>query len=67
MSLQNSWLAHLCAINKNDLANKNFDAFVNAMEAKNLKNDKIVSLTKDPDSIVVVADNLQWVKFIHSL
>ncbi len=67
MPLQNSWLAHLCAKNKNDSANKNFDAFVTVMEAKKSKNDKIVSFTKDPDRIVVIANNCQRVKFIHSL
>ncbi len=67
MPFQNSWLAHLCAVNKNDLANKNFDAVANTMEAKNAKNDKKLSLTEDPDSIVVVAVNRQWVKLIHSL
>jgi hypothetical protein len=54
MPLQNSWLAHLHAVNENDTANKNFDAFVNAMEAKNSKNDKIVFLTKTPTALLLL-------------
>ena len=36
------------------------------MAVKKLKNDKVIALTKDPKSIVVVANNCWWVKFIHS-
>ena len=37
MLLQNSWIAHLRAVNKSDTRNKNFDAFINVMEATNIK------------------------------
>jgi hypothetical protein len=59
MLLHNSWLLHLRAVKESDLANKNFGAFINTMEVtKNSKNDKIISLTEDPNSIVTLADNL---------
>ena len=37
MLLQNSWIAHLHAENKSDASDKNFDLFINATEAKNIK------------------------------
>jgi hypothetical protein len=66
MQLCNSWQAYLCAIKKDYLANKNFGAFINAMAEKNSKNDKINALMEDPDSIIMVADNSNRVKCIHS-
>jgi hypothetical protein len=66
MQLCNSWQACLCSISKANLANKNFGAFISAMAEKNLKNDKITALTEDLDSIIMVADNRNRVKFIHS-
>jgi hypothetical protein len=66
MQLHNSWLLHLCTTNSNNAANKYFDAFVNAMAAKKSKNDMVIALTKDPESITVVEDNHKRVKFVHS-
>jgi hypothetical protein len=66
MQLRNSWQAHLCSISEADLANKNFGAFINAMAEKNSKNDKNTALMEDPDSIIMVVDNRNRVKFIHS-
>ena len=66
MILQTSWLAHLREINSADQANKNFGAFVDATTVKKPKNDKINAIAKDPDSIVVVADNNRRVEFVHN-
>jgi hypothetical protein len=66
MQLRNSWQAYLRAINKANSANKNFGAFINAMAEKNSKNDKITALMEDPDSIIMVADNRNRVKFTYS-
>jgi hypothetical protein len=57
---------HLCIVNSNNAANKNFNAFVNSMAVKKSKNDKIIALTKGPESIVVVVDNHKQVKFVHN-
>ena len=69
MLFQNSLIAHLCVMNKSDTANKNFEAFINPMETTNTKYDKVIALTEDPDSIVVVfvVGNRNKVKFIHNL
>jgi hypothetical protein len=56
MPLHNSWQVHLCSMNEADKINMNFNTLINAMENKNSKNDKVNSLTKDPDSNVMVAD-----------
>jgi hypothetical protein len=53
-------------VNKVGETNRNFDAFTNAMDTTNPKNDIINSLTEDPDSIVMVAYNDCKVKLIHS-
>ena len=66
MILHNSWQSHLSTANARDAANRNLGAFVKALSNDKLKNDKINALTEDPNSIVIVADNRRWVKFIHS-
>jgi hypothetical protein len=66
MQLHNSWLSHLCIFNSDNAANKNFHTFINAMTVEKSKNDKIIALTKDPESIVVVANNHKQVKFVHN-
>ena len=66
MILHNSWLLHLREINAAELANRNFKAFINATNVKKQKNDNINALSKDPDSIVLVADNHRRIKLVHS-
>ncbi len=63
---QNSWQAHLGVANTTNEANGNFVAFIDALNIRNSKNDRINSLTKDADGIVTVLDNSFKVKIIHS-
>jgi hypothetical protein len=61
-----SWQAHLSVANTTNEANGNFAAFIDALNVRNSKNDRINSLTKDANGIVMVLDNSFKVKIIHS-
>jgi hypothetical protein len=63
---RNSWQAHLGVANTTNEANGNFAAFIDALNVRNLKNDRINSLTEDADGIVMVLDDSFKVKIIHS-
>ncbi len=63
---QISWQAHLGVANTTNEANGNFTAFINVLNVRNLKNDRINSLIKDANGIVMVLDNSFKVKIIHS-
>jgi hypothetical protein len=52
--------------NTTNEANGNFAAFIDALNVRNSKNDKINSLTEDADGIVMVLDDSFKVKIIHS-
>jgi hypothetical protein len=61
----NSCQAYLRASNETDVANKNFDAFIDAMAMENSKIEKINAIMEDPDSIILVVEQKK-IKFIHS-
>ncbi len=63
---QNSWQAHLGVANTTNKANGNFATFIDTLNIRNLKNDRINSLTEDANGIVIVLDNSFKVKIIHS-
>ncbi len=63
---QNSWQAHFGVANTTNKANGNFAALIDALNVRSSKNDRINSLTKDADGIVMVLDDSFKVKIIHS-
>jgi hypothetical protein len=63
MPLHTSWQTHFCIMNEADKINKNLNTFINGMDNKNSENDKINSLTKDPDCIVMVTDDNHKVEY----
>jgi hypothetical protein len=52
-------------MNETDIANKNFDVFIDAMATENSKIEKINAITEDPDSIMLAVEQKK-IKFIHS-
>jgi hypothetical protein len=52
--------------NTTNEANGNFATFIDALNVRNSKNDRINSLTEDANGIVMVLDNSFKVKIIHS-
>jgi hypothetical protein len=63
---QNSWQAHLGVANTTNEANGNFAAFIDALNVRNSKNDRINSLIEDAGGIVMILDNNFKVKIVHS-
>ncbi len=61
----NSWQSYLYSSNKSDAANSNFGAFINAFGENKSSNDRINTITKDPNCIILAVKN-QWIKFLHS-
>ncbi len=52
-------------MNETDIANKNFNIFIDAMATENSKIEKMHAIAEDPDSIMLAVEQKK-IKFTHS-